>query len=200
MPKGKTPLTYDKVRGYFSQPQIQFYMRMLEEAPKDAQIVEIGAFMGKSTIFLCQKAAELKRDDIIINTVDHFQGSAEHAEIVAGLGKPLEDIFRNNIKLAGYEKRIRIFAMESVVAANHFDPDSLDFVFIDGSHKYEDVLTDIKAWLPKVKNDGGMLSGDDWSPGWPGVQQAVKDIFVDQYSVQNRVWYHRKHSKSNELI
>ena len=53
---------------------------------------------------------------------------------------------------------------------------SVDFVFIDGDHRYDAVLQDLRDWWPKVR-PGGVLVGDDYS--WPDVRQAVQ-VFREQ--------------------
>ncbi|MEZ6127140.1 MAG: class I SAM-dependent methyltransferase [Planctomycetaceae bacterium] len=66
-------------------------------------------------------------------------------------------------------------------AASRFADQSLDFVFIDGNHLYENVCADIQAWWPKVRI-GGLLTGHDYgvygdrTEHW-GVSRAV-DEFV----------------------
>ena len=53
---------------------------------------------------------------------------------------------------------VRAMSLEAVTAV----PDaSLDFVFIDGNHKYQYVLADLQAWSPKVR-PGGIVAGDDY--------------------------------------
>jgi len=65
----------------------------------------------------------------------------------------------------------------SVEVAKQYTDDSLDFVFIDGDHRYECVLADIQAWLPKVKA-GGIIAGHDY--GWcSDVRRAVHEVFGD---------------------
>ncbi len=49
----------------------------------------------------------------------------------------------------------------SVDAARDVADGSLDFVYVDGSHVYEAVMADLKAWAPKVK-PGGWLAGHDF--------------------------------------
>ena len=76
-----------------------------------------------------------------------------------------------------YYKPIR---SPSVEAASRFEDNTLDFVFIDASHEYEDVKNDINAWLPKVKN-GGILAGHDYYLGddyFPGVKKAVDECLT----------------------
>lgn len=52
-----------------------------------------------------------------------------------------------------------------------------DLIYIDGSHDYDDVASDIRYAWPLLK-DGGILVGDDYCDHWDGVMSAV-DLFVD---------------------
>lgn len=70
--------------------------------------------------------------------------------------------------------RFRLVRSPSAVAAKEFDDLSVPFVFIDGDHRYEAVLADLRAWWPKVES-GGVLVGDDHI--WPGVERAAKEFF-----------------------
>lgn len=45
--------------------------------------------------------------------------------------------------------------------ASQFEDNSIDFVYLDGDHKYEPVKAEIDAWWPKVKK-GGILAGHDY--------------------------------------
>ncbi len=59
-------------------------------------------------------------------------------------------------------------------AANNI-PSGLDFVYIDGDHRYEKVKLDIENYYPKIRK-GGVLAGHDlWRPP---VQQAVGELAV----------------------
>lgn len=49
----------------------------------------------------------------------------------------------------------------SDVAADRFEDESLDFVYIDGNHSYEWCVRDIAKWSAKVKV-GGIVSGHDY--------------------------------------
>jgi hypothetical protein len=54
----------------------------------------------------------------------------------------------------------------------------LDFVYIDGNHRYEYASGDIRNFYPKVK-DGGLIAGHDYDEGDPtnGVKKAVNKFF-----------------------
>lgn len=61
--------------------------------------------------------------------------------------------------LAGYDATL--IRKDSVEAAKDFAPGSLDFVYIDASHFFDDVMMDLILWVPKVKS-GGIISGHDF--------------------------------------
>lgn len=69
-------------------------------------------------------------------------------------------------------------------AANLFDDRSLDFVYIDAGHNYENVSIDIRAWTPKVKRQS-FIAGDDYN--LPGVKKAVTEILPNHESI-GRCW------------
>ncbi|MCK5260584.1 MAG: class I SAM-dependent methyltransferase [Thermoplasmatales archaeon] len=53
--------------------------------------------------------------------------------------------------------------------------ENLDFVYIDGSHDYENVMLDCILWYPKVK-PGGIMGGHDFIGSHPELRRAVKDF------------------------
>lgn len=65
----------------------------------------------------------------------------------------------------------------SVEAAKDVEDGSLDFVYIDAAHDYDNVKIDINAWAPKVRV-GGIISGDDayeFPSGKGGVLRAATE-------------------------
>ena len=79
---------------------------------------------------------------------------------------------------------IRKFSLDG---AKDFEDDSLDFIFIDATHTYEQVLEDMHAWIPKVRK-GGLICGDDYNKKFPGVEQAVKE-YGHPFEVDQPVWW-----------
>lgn len=58
--------------------------------------------------------------------------------------------------------------------------DTLDFVYIDGKHDYDNVKLDISLWYSKIRK-GGVLCGHDYrldDHGWQRVTKAVHE-FLD---------------------
>lgn len=75
----------------------------------------------------------------------------------------------------------------SIEAVKLFKDETLDFVYIDGAHDYDNVLHDLAEWSNKVRS-GGIVAGHDYkkykstnaySSAW-GVIEAVNDYtFVE---------------------
>ena len=61
---------------------------------------------------------------------------------------------------------------------------SLDFVFIDAGHEYEEIKNDIINWGPKLKS-GGILAGHDFH--YPPVTKAVQEL-VPNFKVFGNSW------------
>lgn len=101
---------------------------------------EIGVHEGRYSEILCQKIPGLK-----LLCVDIW---------------PKDSIYQTAKKrLAKY--KIKLVRKNSMEAVKSVPNESLDFVFIDGDHKYESVKSDIEKWSKKVKK-GGIISGHDY--------------------------------------
>ena len=86
------------------------------------------------------------------------------------------------------DKNIELIKNDTIKAANLFDDNSLDWIYLDANHSYDGVLGDLKAWWPKIKN-GGFLFGDDYSiydlksDETFGVERALNDFFSEDTSI-----------------
>lgn len=72
---------------------------------------------------------------------------------------------------------VTIVRAPSIEAAKEIPDGSLDFVYIDGNHRYESVVQDIAAWSAKVRS-GGIVAGHDFTTNLNKhirVEEAVRD-------------------------
>lgn len=94
--------------------------------------------------------------------------------------------------LSVYGERVELIRKKSTDAAPDFEDESLDFVFIDAFHDYENCFNDIGFWHHRVRK-GGYVMGHDWEHGsHPGVQKAVVEHYGDSVtgiSGPVHVWY-----------
>lgn len=175
---------------------IKFYKHIVDEAKDDELFVEIGSFLGQSTAAL---AYFIKHSDKRINlhAVDLFELSEfsdePHFKVIEEHGGDFLAAFKNNIKEAGVDEYVKVVKMSSIQASRLYLDRSVSFLMIDASHKYEDVVDDIRAWYPKIKM-GGIISGDDYD--WPEVRKAVEDTLGQHSVFEGSTWVIRKNKLS----
>lgn len=90
----------------------------------------------------------------------------------------------------------KIVRAESLVAARDVAQASLDFVYIDGNHRFDYVMQDLIVWSSKVRS-GGIVSGDDyyvWRGHEKGVVLAV-NAFIEAHGIEEW-WVLGNRSKS----
>jgi cephalosporin hydroxylase len=180
---------------WFTYPNL--YKDMIYKYGDGSHFVEVGCWKGRSAAFM---AVEIINSgfNIKFDCVDTWEGSVEHQHIDEIINKNLYDVFLQNTK--SVNKIINPKKMDSLTAAKEYENESLDFVFIDASHEYEDVLNDIKSWMPKVKV-GGTIAGHDYydKNHMAGVFHAVNELFPNKnFILSESCWIHTK--KSNMII
>ena len=161
---------YDTIDGWFnfSKP----YRDAVRSAKDGAIFVELGCWKGKSAAFLGVEIVNSKKA-IELHCVDHGGGSNEPAHKTDPDLERVYDIFTANMgRIKGLD--LHVHRMASAPAAHKFADASIDFVWVDAGHEYEDVMADIEAWWPKLK-DGGVMGGDDYP--MDGVKSAVEKFF-----------------------
>lgn len=78
-------------------------------------------------------------------------------------------------RLTAFLPRSTVLRQDARIAVQGFPDESLDFVYIDSSHEFDETHDEILCWYPKLK-PGGILSGHDYANG-PEVRRAV-DLFA----------------------
>lgn len=162
---------YQQIPGWFSFRSV--YEQAVREAKDGAHFVEVGSWKGRSTAFMAVEIINSGKEIDFI-CCDTWLGSNEPKHLADESVKngTLYNEFLQNIMLV--EDHISIMRMPSLELAGKFVDGSLDFVFIDAAHDYDNVRTDILAWWPKIK-PGGVLAGDDFR--FRGVNKAVLELF-----------------------
>lgn len=180
-----TMITYENIYGWFEYEWL--YDMMLAQVQGPATFVEIGTFLGKSTVYMAEQIRRSGKQ-IKFYAIDNFKGNDEHRkdyEVV--LGPDFESfytVFHYNLVMSGAKDFVIPVQSDAADAAKAFEDRSLDFVFIDASHTFEAVQKDIAAWLPKIKARG-YLGGHD--RGFPGVQQALR-LFFPHWTENGNCW------------
>lgn len=172
---------YESIEGWFTYPLL--YKDMVTRFPSGSHFVEVGTYAGRSLAYLIVEIINAEKD-IKVTAIDSFIGFDPSVYLQ---GRDLSDKFYAN--MYPIKDKFNVLVGNSWDAATKFDDNSLDFVFIDADHKYQSVVNDILAWMPKVKI-GGVLAGHDY-PSYPGVVKAVNEIFGDKFDrsyIDESVW------------
>ncbi len=179
--------SYEEIPGWFNFQDV--YEQAVARSSDGAVMVEIGAWMGRSTAYLSALIRDSKKD-IELRVVDTWRGNENVrvcSDAIAALGdRDLLNVFLSNMQRLGLRKHVLPVRMDSVAAAATMADQSIDFAFIDADHRYGPVRADIDAWLPKIK-PGGVLAGHDYHKA-PGVKQAVGEVFGTAFSVSKDSW------------
>jgi predicted O-methyltransferase YrrM len=130
---------------------------------------EVGVERGKYSLLMCQVIPNLK-----LFCVDPWKQPGKNTYQEALYQKILKRLSPYNVE---------ILRMTSVEASKIIPDGSLDFVYIDALHYFDDVWEDINLWEPKVRN-GGIVAGHDYVnvKGEIGVEDAVKK-FVQERNI-----------------
>ena len=165
----------DYIDGWFN------YADLYKEVVNDFKgghgtFVEVGVWLGKSLSYLGVEIINSGKN-IDLLCVDTWKGSKEHdtPENVGGydyFNALKQDRFFEMFltKIDPIKHIVKPIKNTSIEAAKTFLDNSIDFLFLDASHEYPDVINDLISWYPKIKN-GGILAGHDYD--WESVKSAV---------------------------
>lgn len=175
---------FNQIEGWCDTGVVDLYKSMTY-THNNAAFVEVGSWKGKSSFCMASLIDE-QRKNIKFYCVDIWRsGEDDFFNIFQKNTEPVKD----------YINPIRLLSTE---ASKLFEDESLDFVFIDAAHDYENVKNDIYTWYRKVKK-GGVIAGHDYHPTWPEVVKAVDEWATKNNKIINvdvTTWIHHKISSN----
>jgi hypothetical protein len=182
---------YQNIDGFMNERNTMMLDIVIDQMPSNCQWVELGSWTGKSAAYCAVELINKNKFGRFV-TVDSWSGGVELQEHGLIKNKSIKDVFLENI--SPLVDKIETLQSISWDAAISFEDNSLDFCYVDAGHTYEDVTKDLTAWWPKIKS-GTYFGGDDYTKGYPGLQQAVWDFFRPKNIKVNRsgrCWLIRK--------
>ena len=134
-------------------------------------MIEIGSFVGESTILFAQSFKEVIAIDPFLPNYDDKDPTSRLFDF--------ENVYDTYMKRISPFKNIATIKATSDEALKYFKDIKFDFIYIDGLHTYDGVKTDIINYLPLVKK-GGVIGGHDYTNQHKhlvGVYNAVNEMF-----------------------
>ena len=155
----------DPVRHQYFLPVVR---RLAESQSPPLTILEVGSWAGASTVSWA-KALEAARYAGKVTCVDtwspYFDLTLETARHYADMDEAARagDIFQlflHNIRACGVDGLIRYCVGDSVNVLQGLPAESCDLIYVDGSHLFDVVRSDL-AHAKRLLRENGILCGDD---------------------------------------
>ncbi len=168
------------IPGWFSWTDQQVFGHFLSHRAVEpfGDLVEIGAYLGKSAVLL----GDYLRDDETFTVIDLFGEDAqtdeanerENAGSYRGLTRAK---FEENYAHFHDRPPVIVQALSSTIV-DHVAPSSARFLHIDGSHLYEHVATDAQS-AQRLAKAGAVIAFDDYrSVHTPGTAAAIWEAAI----------------------
>jgi len=149
------------VEGWLSEEQgIALYQ--LARCSISGEVLEIGSFCGKSTLFL---ALGCKQSGTFVHAVDPHKpisegGKEQYAPDLSPRSQGTLKDFQYNLKRSGLESFVNLMVCTSEEARYQLGSVTLKLLFVDGSHDYLDVVLDYYLWHNQVALGGYLVFHD----------------------------------------
>lgn len=163
----------NNIQGALSQQEAEYLFALAMACTGRGVIVEIGSLLGYSTCFLALGSKYGSKTKVY--AVDPFDG---------GDSKPKSALFKSVCAKGDYyplfqrnicEARLNEFIVPIIKKSEDAVDDvkwPIELLFIDGSHRYENVLADFKLYSPKVVAGGLIVFHDR---GGDGVKKVIDE-------------------------
>lgn len=147
--------------------------------PEGQNIVEIGAYKGKSTCYLAEGARDAGAG-AQVHSVDLWD-TAGNPSGRHGYAEPgVIDAWRAQVASQKLTGRVTAHKASGVNYAAIYHGKPVGLLYIDGSHEYEDVRADFEAWAGHLA-PGAVVAFDDYgtAPN-PGVERFVHELVAGE--------------------
>ena len=156
----------------FTSPVELSLLYHLAAAGGEGRIVEIGSYLGRSTIVLAHAARRAGSPPVV--AVD------PHTRALGYEGEEPFDTraqFEANVERAGVADMVQLEHDFSTEAAARWSGEPVRMLFVDGWHSHDAVMADVHAWAPFLTT-GATVVFDDFLPS-PGVRSAVAALTAE---------------------
>ena len=146
---------------------------LLRMMPQNSVCAEIGVWRGDFSAQILKTVLPSKLHLIDPWLFDDSYPTRWYGGKEAQSQKDMDEIYECVANRFSNMANVTIHREYSDIACNHFEDKCFDWIYIDGNHSYEYVLSDLQMYLPKVKA-GGFVTGDDFTWQEPNGEYSVK--------------------------
>ena len=171
-----------------------FFLRHIKEK-KPKNFLEVGVFHGVTSRNVCNLLNSIHGNNFKFTGIDIFttETNLVKDEFIpkTKFSNPLKTIYYKylirldpyspeSVKklLKKYKNNINIIKGNSNEIIPEMIKEKFDYVFLDGGHKYESVLKDLKSLTQIIQNNGVILCDDYDLTYAPGVKKAIDEYVL----------------------
>lgn len=158
-----------QITGYTTRAELSLLYHSALVTPDPGIIVEIGSYLGRSTVVLAAAVAASGRGRVV--AVD------PHTRALGIADMPEHDTrleFLENLDRAGVSEHVELKHMYSVEAAAQWNGEPIRLHFVDGWHSREAVVEDVSHWAPFLTKDAVVIFDDYMATD--EVRKGVQDL------------------------
>ncbi len=165
------------IQGWMTEQELYF---LAESASRSKLILEVGSYCGRST------RAMADNSEGIIHAIDPWDGKTQiYKNMLHRNGDNINyTIFYHNLLKHINIGKVKVERMNFTDFRTTSNP---DMIFIDAIHEYDAVKQDVAHAMSMMKS--GLLCGHDYHPVWPGVIQAVDELFGNKIHTCGTIWW-----------
>ncbi len=169
-------LIVDVIDGFLVPGQEKYLFDKVKALPDSAVIVEIGSFKGRSSASMGYACLASNKRIYCIDTWNSqtWEGNSSDCQ-----ESDFFEIWQKNTSLDGVSEHLTpLRGYSHDILSQWYEivgQQEIDFIFIDGSHEYKNVLKDFELCLPLVK-EGGWIAFHDVTPEWEGSERVWNEI------------------------
>ena len=183
--------------GWLTEQEAMGLFLLAFKAPRNAKIVEIGSWQGKSTYCLAKGLRSGK-----IYAIDPFNADAgfdEDSEKIYSVKKGVDDLYDTFI-----HNMTKLKVLSKIVTKRGYsyqfpdEFDKIDVLFIDGDHSIEGCKLDFELFSPKVVI-GGYIAFHDYNktrhelgPTYVIQNMVMKSSAYEYYRQYDSMWVAKK--------
>lgn len=160
------------IGGGTSLAELKFLFVLASRARHNC-IVEIGSYVGRSTIALAH--GSMSGHGVAVYAVEPHE--AVRGALGVEFGPQDRTAFFQNLLRAEATEVVRPVGLPSLAVARMWNR-SVAILFIDGDHHYDAVRADFDAWSPHVVRGGVIVFHDAFNPNI-GVHRVVNEVLSD---------------------
>ena len=179
--------TYNTFKTWIRSSGMGLYELFKDKGPIKG--IEIGCYEGVNATYLLETLPQLQ-----LTGVDPYDTYIDWNGLNVDYNEGEFKLAKDKIEQVKWKfPKFDIIERTSDDAVSEFEDESVDFVFVDGLHTYEQTIQDCINYLPKVK-PGGIICGHDYNV-IRGVTRAVDEFSslhkksVKDLRSSTRAWY-----------